>query len=115
MPGSSVLRSALVRSWLVLHLLAPTASARQDPAEPPVTRAEALRAAREAKARDTHAHTPDAVERGLEFFEEKAVFLRSIRRRTRRQDHGHRADGRDGAERPVAGDRQAQLRAAHQL
>lgn len=66
---------ALLWSGLALHLLVPAAWAGQEAADPPATRAEALQAAREAKARDTRAHTPNAVERGLEFFEEKAVFL----------------------------------------
>jgi hypothetical protein len=67
-------RAGAAGLWLaVLATLSPAASAQTEQA--PATRAEALRAERADKARDTHPHQPNRVERGLDFFEDRAIFI----------------------------------------
>jgi hypothetical protein len=55
--------------------LAEPARTQTTASDAPATRAEQLRAEREAKSRATRAHTPNAVERGMRFAETRGIFL----------------------------------------
>ncbi|MEW6322830.1 MAG: BamA/TamA family outer membrane protein [Acidobacteriota bacterium] len=55
--------------------LAPGVAHAQSPAEEPATRAEALRAEREAKANALEPYTPNALERGMSLLESRGLFL----------------------------------------
>lgn len=61
---------------LVVPLTAASAFAQEADADPvPTTRAEALRAEREAKAQVTRPHEPNPVERGMAFIEDRALYI----------------------------------------
>jgi hypothetical protein len=64
---------ALVLSFVAILVSSTRADAQTEP--PPATRAEALRAERAAKAQATRPHQPNALERGLEVFEDRAIFI----------------------------------------
>lgn len=66
--------AAVLGGWFAFLLCPPPALyAQSEPA--PSTRAEALRAERAAKAQNTSVYRENSVERGLNFFEDRAIFL----------------------------------------
>ena len=60
-------------SFVAILVSSTPADAQTEP--PPATRAEALRAERAAKAQATRPHEPNALERGLDVFEDRAIFI----------------------------------------
>jgi len=62
-----------VLSFVAILVSSTPADAQTEP--PPATRAEALRAERAAKAQATRPHQPNALERGLDVFEDRAIFI----------------------------------------
>jgi hypothetical protein len=76
-------RAGAVALWLVALLLAPSPATAQTEPQPavaqtekaPATRAETLQAERAVKAQELQPHRPNRVERGLDFFEDRAIFI----------------------------------------
>ena len=71
---TSLARALATGLWFVAFVLVPPAAFAQTEQEP-TTRAEALRAERAEKAQETRPHQQNNVERGLHFFEDRAVFI----------------------------------------
>ena len=75
-------RAGATALWLAALILISSAASAQtenasapQPEQPAATRAEALQAERGAKAKELAPHQPNRVERGLDFFEDRAIFI----------------------------------------
>jgi hypothetical protein len=71
---TSPARAVATGLWFVAFALVPPAALAQTEQEP-ATRAETLRVEREQKAQETRPHEQNRVERGMHFFEDRAVFI----------------------------------------